>query len=309
MKKLILASTIVTLATAGAANAATVYEGKGLTYKLKGDWQIQLRKDPGNNQNWDVEFDDLEIKNSVVYDLNDNMRAFGQLDFGFKDAAEDKQSGSDLEEAYVGLGFNNLSVAVGKMNFASEEFGVEQAYELTFAEDSFDAQGTDGDDVIRVDYALDNFLLAVSAELEAEGESSENGKYFDIFAGGDLGGLELAAAYQTKEATPASASVDTWGVSAAYDFGMVKLLADYSVIEDTSAQYNLAATFKVAKTTKVALGLVNIDPDNASDNNEWYANVTYKFPNQKNVSLFAEIADTDQSNVDMGMLTGLRIKF
>ncbi|MCW8908906.1 MAG: porin [Sedimenticola sp.] len=309
MKKLILATTIATLATAGAANAATIYEGKGLTYKLKGDWQIQLRKDTGNNQEWDVEFDDLEIKNSVVYDLNDNMRAFGQLDFGFKDAAEDKQSGSDLEEAYIGLGFNNLSVAVGKMNFASDEFGVEQAYELKFDEDSFDTQGTNGDDVIRLDYALDNLLFVASAELEAQGESSQNGKYFDLFLGGDLGGLELAAAYQTKEATPLSASVDTWGVSAAYDFGMVKLLADYSVIEDTSAQYNLAATFKVAKTTKVALGLVNVDPDNATDNNEWYANVTYKFPSQKNVSLFAEIADTDESNVEMGMLTGMRIKF
>ena len=309
MKKLILASTIASLAMAGAAHSATIYEGKGLTYKLKGDWQIQLRKDTGNDQKWDVEFDDLEIKNSVSYDLGDNLRAVGQLDFGFKDAAEDKQNGSDLEEAYIGLGYNNVSVAVGKMNFASDEFGVEQAYELKFDEDAFDAQGTNGDDVIRLDYAMDNFVLAVSAELEAEGESSANGKFFDLFLGGDLGGLELAAAYQTKEAAPGASSVDTWGVSAAYNFGMVKLFGDYSVIEDTSTQYNLAVTIPVAKTTKVALGMVNIDPDNAADKNEWYANVTYKFPSQKNVSLFAEIADTDESNVDMGMLAGMRIKF
>ena len=40
MKKLILAASIAAIAT-GSANAATIYEGKGLTYKLKGDFQVQ----------------------------------------------------------------------------------------------------------------------------------------------------------------------------------------------------------------------------------------------------------------------------
>ncbi|WP_297305794.1 hypothetical protein [Neptuniibacter sp.] len=42
MKKLILASAIAALA-ANSATAATVYENKGLTFKIKGDWQVQLR--------------------------------------------------------------------------------------------------------------------------------------------------------------------------------------------------------------------------------------------------------------------------
>jgi hypothetical protein len=41
--------------------------------------------------------------------------------------------------------------------------------------------------------------------------------------------------------------------------------------------------------------------------------VTYKFPEAKNVRVFAEVADSDlkKSNkeVDMGMLAGLRVKF
>ena len=66
-----------------------------------------------------VEFDDLELKNSVTYDLGNGLKAFGQLDFGFKDAAEDKQSGSKLEEAYMGVDFVMAAVAVGKQNKCS----------------------------------------------------------------------------------------------------------------------------------------------------------------------------------------------
>ncbi|MGY8870527.1 MAG: porin [Pseudomonadales bacterium] len=308
MKKLILAASIAAIAT-GSANAATIYEGKGLTYKLKGDFQVQLRQDVGDDQNLDVEFDDLELKNSVVYDLNNGLKAFGQLDFGFKNAAEDKQDGSDLEEAYIGLDFGKVAVSVGKQNFATDEFGVEAAYELRSEADRFEEQGTDGDDTIRVNASLDNVYIAASYEIEAEGESSENGQSLDLFVSTELSGVELAAAYQTMEATPTSASKDTWGVSAAYDFGVAKLAADFSTTEDVADQYNLAAVIPVDKTTKVAVGMLNIKPETGDDVTEWYANVTYKFPSQKNVSVFAEIADTDEDDIEIGYLAGMRLKF
>ncbi len=308
MKKLILAASIAAIAT-GSANAATIYEGKGLTYKLKGDFQVQLRQDVGDDQNLDVEFDDLELKNSVVYDLNNGLKAFGQLDFGFKNAAEDKQDGSDLEEAYIGLDFGKVAVSVGKQDFATDEFGVEAAYELRSEADRFEEQGTDGDDTIRVNASLDNIYIAASYEIEAEGESSENGQSLDLFVSTELSGVELAAAYQTMEATPTSASKDTWGVSAAYDFGVAKLAADFSTTEDVADQYNLAAVIPVDKTTKVAVGMLNIKPETGDDVTEWYANVTYKFPSQKNVSVFAEIADTDEDDIEIGYLAGMRLKF
>ncbi|BBB28966.1 porin [Neptunomonas japonica] len=308
MKKLILAASIAAIAT-GSANAATIYEGKGLTYKLKGDFQVQLRQDVGDDQNLDVEFDDLELKNSVVYDLKNGVKAFGQLDFGFKDAAEDKQDGSDLEEAYIGLDFGKVAVSIGKQNFATDEFGVEAAYELRSEADRFEEQGTDGDDTIRVNASLDNVYIAASYEIEAEGESSENGQSLDLFVSTELSGVELAAAYQTMEATPTSASKDTWGVSAAYDFGVAKLAADFSTTEDVADQYNLAAVVPVDKTTKVAVGMLNIKPETGDDVTEWYANVTYKFPSQKNVSVFAEIADTDEDDIEIGYLAGMRLKF
>lgn len=308
MKKLLLAVAISTAASS--ASAITVYEGNGFTYKLNGDLQVQLRKEIGDDEHADVEFDDLELKNYVSYDLGNDMKAFGRVDFGFKDAAEDKQDGSDLEEAYLGLAFGNTSVSFGKQNFASDEFGVEEAYELkTVSEDRFDGMSTDGDDTIRVDVELENVYLVASYEMDAEGESSENGEYFDLFASVDVGDLTLAAAYQNATENIGDDDIDTWGVSASYDAGFATFAADYSSTDDIADLYNVVATFSVAATTKMAIGMVNEDFDAGDDITEWYANITYKFPTQKNVSLFAEIADSDEDNASMGYLAGMRVKF
>ncbi|MBV0932862.1 porin [Marinobacterium weihaiense] len=307
MKKLLLA--VAVSVAAGSASAATIYEGNGLTYKLNGDLQVQFRKEVGNDEHADIEFDDLELKNYISYDLGNDMTAFGRVDFGFKDAAEDKQDGSKLEEAYVGMSFGHTSVSFGKRGLASDEFGIEEAVELTLDEDRFDAMGTDGDDVIRLDVELENTYIVASYEMEAEGESSENGEYFDLFASTDIGALTLAAAYQNVTESIGADDFDTWGVSASYDAGFATLAADYSTTDDIADQYNVAAVFAAAATTDIAVGLVNVDPDNGDDVNEWYANVTYKFPTQKNVRLFAEIADSDEEGADMGYLAGMRVKF
>lgn len=309
MKKLILAAAVAAIASTS-ANAATIYEGKGLTYKMKGDWQIQLRDNASETKDTEVEFDDLEIKNSIIYDLNNGMKAFGQIDFGFKKAAEDEIDGSHLEEAYVGLDFGTVKVSMGKQNFASDEFGVEEAYETYTKEDRFDAKSTDGDDVIRVDVNLDNFTFVASTELKAEGEASENGEYFDLFASTKVAGVELAAAYQSDEI----ADEDTWGISASTKIGGVKLAADYSTTDTAAGDldlYNVAVSFKASETTTIALGLIEEEKTTTVDRSQIYANVTYKFPAQKNVSLFAEISDVDEDgkDLDLDVLAGMRIKF
>lgn len=309
MKKLVLATAILAATAAGTASAATIYDNKGLTFKVKGDFQVQLRQDVGDDQNLDVEFDDLELKNSVVYDLGNGMKAFGQLDFGYKNDAEGKSSGSHLEEAYVGLDFGSASVSIGQQNYATDEFGVDAAYENKLAEDSFDNQGTSGNDVIRADFNLGAVSVIATTELDAEGENSEDGESFDLFASTELQGVELAAAYQTMKADVNADSVDTFGISAMADLGMAKIGVDFSSTDDVQDQINLVAKLGVAKGTKVAIGLNNVEPEQGDDVTEWYANVTYKFPQQKNVSVFAEIADTDEDNVDLGYLAGLRVKF
>lgn len=314
MKKLLLAAAVSSFA-AGSASAATIYEKDGFTYKLNGDFQVQLRQDPGADQNAEIEFDDLELKNYVSYDVGNDMKAFGRVDFGFKDAAEDKQDGSSLEEAYVGLQYGVASFSFGKQNFASDEFGVEEIYEDLVGEDQFDNVATDGDDTLRVDVELERVYIVASYEMDAEGEASENGEYFDLFASTNIAGLTLAAAYQNATPSIGAEDFDTWGVSASYDFDIATLAADYSVTDETSTTaeqtlLNVAATFDVASTTGVAIGMQNYELDDGSDDvTGWYANVTYKFPAAKNVSVFAELSDTDEDNSDMGYLAGMRVKF
>ncbi|MGM0534904.1 MAG: porin [Pseudomonadota bacterium] len=320
MRKVMLAAAVAM--ASGSASAATIYEDGGFQYKVNGDIQVQLRQKAGDDNNPDIEFDDVELKNYVSYDLNDSMKAFGRVDFGFKDAAEDKQSGSSLEEAYLGMAFGSTSVSFGKMDTAGDEFGVTEAIEANTDEDRFDAVGaTSGDDVVRLDADLDALYLAASYELESEGNSSENGEYFDLFVSTEFSGLALGAAFQNWDEAVSSGdeSVDTWGVSAAYDAGFATLAMDYSESDsniDTSAnnadQYNLAAKFAAASTTDIAVGMTETSYDallGLDDVTEYYANVTYKFPSYSNVSVFAEISDTDEDNVDMGYLAGMRVKF
>ncbi len=80
MKKVALTTAIASAILAGSVQAATIYEGNGLKYDLKGDLQVQLRQKIGDNQDQDLEFDDLELKNRVTYNLNEGMSAFAQLD-------------------------------------------------------------------------------------------------------------------------------------------------------------------------------------------------------------------------------------
>lgn len=322
MKKLLLAVAVSTVA-AGSVNAATVYEKDGFTYKLNGDFQVQFRQATGVDERAEVEFDDLELKNYVSYDLGNDLTAFGRLDFGFKDAAEKDENGSNLEEAFVGLKYGVASFSFGKQNFASDEFGIEEAIEVEdIDEDRFDGTGTDGDDTIRIDIELENLYIAASHEMKTtDGATSGiDGEYYDLFVATELAGLELAAAYQQLKEFGASDTMNTWGVSASYDFGFMSLAADYSMTDDKPnnadiAQYNVAAVFAVASTTDVAVGMGNVDDDNEADDvTEWYANVTYKFPEAKNVSVFAEIAQSDVENsagedADMGFLAGMRVKF
>ncbi len=311
MKKLLLAAAVSV--AAGSASAATVYDADGLTYKVNGDFQIQLRKEVDEDANEYLDFDDLEIKNLLTYDLGGDMAAFGRVDFDFKDQANGKDNVTPLEEAYVGLRYGVTSFSFGKQNFASDEFGIVEAYESPLAEDQFDDDATSGNDTFSVNVELDNIFLMATYELEAEDKGGDDGEAFSLFGSTDIAGLQLGAAYQKH--TPMGADdKDTWGLSAGYDFGIVGLGADYSVTDDSNtdletALYNIAATFDVTNTTGVAIGLQNQEEDNADDVDAWYANVTYKLPAQSNVSVFAEVADNDIENTDMGFLAGMRVKF
>jgi len=324
MKKLVLIAAIAGVAAANSANAATLYNDKGLKYSLKGDWQVQMRQDIGSEQEMQVEFDDLELKNVVAYDLGDGMTAFGQLHHGFKNQADAKtvkltdesiDKGPHLEEAFVGLDFGMFAFAMGKMDYASEDFGVEAAKEEKTV-DTYAMEDDAGDDVLHFAFDLETVLIEVSHELASDSESSGSAESTDILVTGETAGVEYQAMYQTYAANPDADSITTMGVAVSYDLGMAKLGLDYSdrdgdANDDGLTVINFLASIKAGKTAKVNVGMIQNDfeEDGADSITETYVNYIYKFPTQKNVRLFVEVADSDKDDTDMGYLAGLRLKF
>lgn len=304
---------------AGVSQAATLIDKDGFKFEVKGDWQIQLRQDPGVDQKLDVEYDDLEIKNTISYKINEDLSAFGQIDFGFNKAADDKDTKwSHLEEAYVGLKYQNYKVSLGKTGNAADEFGVEQAYENIVAEDAFDEVGTlDSDDLLKVEVKFDNFKVVASHEFASESENSGNAEISDIFVGAEYAGFELGAVYQAYKDdvdTPTS-DADIYGVSLMYDAKVVKIGVDYSKAEDDLAPSNDQTVINgvvivpVKDKTTIAAGYVVQDFDLASmeEVKGWYANATYKL--HKNVHIILEVEDDDKPDSDVGYMAALRLKF
>lgn len=317
MKKLVIGMVIgAFLVAASSAQALTVVEKDNFKYEIKGDMQIQLRQDPGDDQDLDLEYDDLEIKNKISYELNDSLKAFGGLDFGFKDAADksNDDEGPHLEEAYIGMNINDFNIFFGKTDSAGDEFGVTASLETIVADDAFDEFGAvDGDDLIGVSGEFaDMVSFLATYEIAAESEKSdENGEFFDIMVGLDINKFGIGAAYQSLEAFGSTENTDTWGLQLTFDAGFAEFGADYSVTDDGDDKdetvWNIAAVVPY-KPFEFGLGFVNLD-DGTDDVVGWYANATYKFPAAKNVRLFAEISDSDEDDVDMGYMVGMRIKF
>ena len=324
MKKLPLAIAVTAVIATNSATAATIYSGNGFTYKLKGDWQLQLRDDYKKSTDADVEFDDLELKNTVAYDLGNGVTAFGQLDFSFNGSADDSSKDeSKLEEAYLGLQYDNVLVKVGKMNVAADEFGIEAAYETILEEDQFDVVKSAGDDVIRLEAEFEYVTVVAAHELSSDGNGSAgDGEVTDLFIATSFESVSLAAAYQTFQAAGSSFDDDTWGVSAEFDAGFATFGADYSSTDYGSPAtadsdvVNLMLHFSPTAASKVAVGYVKIDSDASDeDADSWYANVTYRFPSQRNIKVFAEIAHasfddpaTDAAS-ETDILAGMQIKF
>lgn len=294
---------------ASSINAATLIDKDGFTYELSGDIQVQLQKDNGKDKNLYVNFDSLQFDNEIGYQLNDNLAAFGEIKFDFDDAANANpdQSSAKLKDALLGFTYNSTSLSVGKQDYASDEFGVAEDYEMDSDDVAFDE--TDGDDVIALSFDLAPVELILSTELQAKGEDSEGPKSYDAFIAVEIENIEVAAAYQSREVAIGGEMLKTYGVSALYDAGFVTFGADYSESEDTLKVANLVSIFKVSDATTIALGYVNNKPDSDEQVKEWYTNLTYEFPEFDDVKVFAEISNTDANDAEMAYVAGAEIKF
>lgn len=318
MKKLVSTALAASLlAAAGTTQAMTVVEKEGFSYKISGDWQIQLRQKVGKDKDMDVEFDDLEIKNHAAYKLSDTLTAYGQLDWGAKKAAEDSSERLHLEEAYLGFQFNNLKFQFGKTDDAADGFGVADYKESALADDAFDELGaTSGDDLIMVMGDFSGFSFMADYEISADSAGShENGEYGQVRVEYNLQGFLIGGAYQSYEKESDADDISVYGIYASYDAGFLSIGADYSESEDRLSVWNAIIAVPVQDfTIKASFQSFEWDDIYATANGEedqsiWYLTAIYQFPAHKNVRLFAEIADSDADDTDMGYLFGMRIKF
>ncbi|MDO6461899.1 porin [Granulosicoccaceae sp. 1_MG-2023] len=302
MKKHVIASAVTAVLCSGAASAATVYQQDELKLDLKGDLQVQLFQKPGEDQDMVVDYDDLELKFGAEYDLGNNMAAFGKLELDWKNQGD----GSDddiVDDAYVGLKFNAMSVSLGRMYWASDDFAAEKAIEMdggtAFPE-------TGGTETLKFEYSDAMFGAVVSYDLEEEDGDST---VFEVVLTTKLAMVDLGVAYQSYEDDPSAAgseSIDTLGILASADAGPVNLAFDFTSNDDLDA-INFAASVPFAETVEGAAGVTQHSPDEGDDVLYWYANVTKAM--HKNVSVFAEIGNSDEDDSDMGFLAGMRVKF
>ena len=88
---------IAALAAANSASAVTILEKDSFKWGLKGDVQIQLLQQVGDDEALDVNYDDAEIKNLFSYDLNNGLTGFAELDLNLG------RDTMNTEERYIGI--------------------------------------------------------------------------------------------------------------------------------------------------------------------------------------------------------------
>lgn len=323
MKKLTLATAVALLATAGTANAAiTMYEKDNFTYTLKGDVQIQLLDQSGIDTDIDVNYDDAELKHGFAYDLGNGTTAFAQVDFDYR--------GESSQEAYVGMDFGNFKFWYGKTDYVTDAFGVEKNIDVVnVAGDTFVETGSD--DLLLVQFKAGPATIGLSHDLSVgevayddDGDILTPSIIVDELTSTDLnvsvpvGPVDLGFAYQDLSAL--DDDHQTAALSGKFAMGPVSLGLSYSASdgEISGADYDASnihavVTFPVAPTTKASIGIdlydLEVEGEDDYEQESWYANVTYKFPTAKNVSVFAEVADTDIEDYDVGYLVGMRVQF
>ena len=293
-----------TLMMSANASAVSLIKKDGFTLKLKGDYQLQLRKKTGESDNLNLEYDDLELKFHGDYNFGGGIGAFGVLDIDFKSEG-DNDAKRNLDEGYVGMKFGGTRIGLGKLNYVTDAFGVKVDYEMA-ADTRFD--NTSGEDVIFANIGLGGGTkLNISTDI-AEGSDGDvkDESSIDVMLTTKVAGLGLAVAYQDYKADGESESVDTLGVSLKGKISSVKYGIAYST-NDGGDQIDLSLKSKLGGSLTGAIAYSNFSPEEGDSVGTWYANLTHAF--HKQVKVFAEVGGDNKDDSDIGYVVGLRLRF
>jgi len=304
-KVCILAATAGLLISSN-ASAIKLLEKDGFTLKLKGDYQLQLRKKTSETDNLNLEYDDLELKFHGDYNFGGGVGAFGVLDIDFKSEG-DNDAKKNLDEGYVGMKFGGFKIGMGKAKYVTDHFGVKVDYEMA-PDTRFQEVASSGDDVIFGSIGLGgSSKLHFSTDI-AEGSDGEvkDESSVDLRLTTKVAGLKLEVAYQDYQADGDAESVDTIGVGIKGKLGKAGYGIAYSS-NDEGDQIDVSLKSKLGGNLVGAIAYSNFSPETGDSVGYWYANITHVF--HKQVKLFAEIGGDNKDNTDIGYVAGLRFRF
>lgn len=300
----VLVALLAIAVMAAPAFAGTVFDKDGFKYNLDGDLQIQFDQNGNDDDDLIIEYDDLEIKNTASYQIDDAMSVYGKFDFAGNQDGGDWGNGIKMEEAYLGGAYNNFFFRYGSFDNTLDDFGVEAAYENTFNGDVFDYAGAaNSDNIVEVGATFDMVTVTLGHELESDTRDAD--EYTFINVGFSVAGVGVTVAYLDD----ATNDADAYGVSAGYDFGAVAVGADYSYWEDDAdaeiTAYNVVVKAPVGEKAKVAVGF-NSEEVADETYDSFYANGSYALASGANV--FAELRDSDNRD-DIAYTFGMQVKF
>lgn len=295
---------LCTLLFAGGSSAVTLHKDQDFTLRLDGDFQVQLLQAPGSDQEPGLDYDDLALKFGARYNVESDISAFGQLDMDWKKQGD----GSDddvVDEAFVGISIAKLTIALGRMPWGSDAMHAEQAIEFDAGSAYADTAGTD---TVQLSFTAADVVAVLSAELEEAGDESAT----DLHISTAIAGMDIAVAYQSyqpsQDDSEASAGekTDTLGFYVHLEHGPAAFGFDYSSNTALSA-INASLSTAISSKTRAAIGATHLSPDQGDDEIHWYANLRHKL--HKQVSAFVEIGNSNLSDSELGLVSGMRIKF
>ncbi len=323
MKKTLIALSV--LVAAGSVNAATtVYENDGVKVGVHGEIAVHYEQAESTaDVDAAILLDDVDFGFDVESAINEDMAVIASIDVkGGEDADETGTEDFGYDDVWVGVKTGSVTAKVGKQVTLIDDFGLsnDQAFGLDTAEDISGAFTAKETEVVRVDYdSGEMFYGSVDAVLKSDGDDTtdDEGTQYDLMAGVRFGDADVALTYSDSSDIAAVDYDGTFiGLKGAYTLGDVVLSAVYANtdVEEydiTSYGANIQYTMdKFGFNFGIVQNNMNDDVEDdfgAEDHSEYYANVTYAVA--KNATVFFEVQDSDEEDMDMGYAAGLKVKF
>ncbi|GHA48257.1 porin [Photobacterium aphoticum] len=328
MKKTLLALSVL---AAGSAQAGiNLYDANGVTVDLSGAVEVQYLQniqDKNSDADAGLHLDDGDLQLNTTIAVNEQLNVVAGIGFAFE-----KRDVSN-DELWAGLSGDFGTLTFGRMLYISDDAGIGKDYELGFGQVDF--VQTEGNEVIK--YVFDNgqFYFGLSHDLDTDGSGASDyqntdGTVTDVRLGARFADLDVRGYYYTGDDIQRSADqngnpifnsgtdVDAFNLEAEYVMGQFAFAASYGNFDYSNANgatysdidvIEVNGAYTLGKNT-FALGYNRADDskqDVVTDN--VYANVTHQL--HSNVKVYGELgwADQDGSDLDLGYLVGMEVKF